>query len=274
MREKLKSAYGRVRRVYADLAAHKYTTVAGALAFFLFGSVMPFLFWLTLLFGRITAAEEIARLSIFGWAKEFLLSMQSNAEGAGEGAGILFLVTTLWSSSAFFYHLRRSGELVYDAPHRHGWKVRLGALIMTFAVLLYLAGAGAALVTVAVVVRNLTPLLRFPIIYSALFLLGFFAAWLLNIYVCPYRARASRMAGGSLLTALLWLFAAAAFSVYLRFSDRERLYGALSLVVVFNLFLYWMSICYVTGMVYTRRCMQRAGALQEDVRRRHTPALS
>ena len=53
LREAVKSAVGWVRGAFAYLSAKKYTTLAGTMAFFLVMSVMPFLFWLTLLFGKL-----------------------------------------------------------------------------------------------------------------------------------------------------------------------------------------------------------------------------
>ena len=256
--QKIVQAAERVRRAYGVLAAHRYTTIAGTLTFFLVLAVVPFTFWLTLLVGSAAYAREIESLGLFGWAKDALVFLFENAEGAGSGAGVLFLLTTLWSISGFFYHLRRSGEIIYGfAGVKRGWKVRLSALALTFSVLLYFAAAGAAMVACILWTKRLPPALGYPFEYSVLFFLGFLAAWILNAYVCPYRLRAGDAAHGSLVTAALWMAFAAAFSVYLRFSGSEKLYGALSLVVVFLLFLYWMMICFTVGAIYTRMRVRR-----------------
>ena len=57
------------------------------------------------------------------------------------------------------------------------------------------------------------------------------------------------------MTAAAWLIASGAFSIYLHFSDRERLYGALSLLIVFFLWIYWMMICFTAGVVFNRHRM-------------------
>lgn len=250
---KIAAWFARARNFYRDLASHRYTTIAGTLTFFLVLSFVPFLFWLTLLFGSALHAEDILDLELFGWARDFLLFLKDNADGARSGVSLFFLLTTLWSSSSFFYHLRRSGEIVYDEKRaKHGWKVRLSAVGLTLLVLLFFAAAAAVLLAGIYAVRFLSPWLAYPAEYILLFVVGLFSAWILNAYVSPYRLSPSDTVGGSVVTAALWLFASAAFAVYLRFSSGEKLYGALSLVIVFLLFLYWMMICFTVGVVFNR----------------------
>ena len=249
----VRGAIRRTREAYSVFAAHRATSLAGMLVFFLIMSLVPFLFWLTLLFGDAEGLfEKVLALELFGWARELILFLRDNAQGATAGAGIVLLATTLWSSSAFFYHLRRSGEIVYDRTHEKGWRVRVLAIMMTFAVLLFFSAAGGLFALLAFAVRALHPAVRYASVYSAALLLGFFAAWLLNIYICPYPHSARRLALGSLLTALAWLAASALFSVYLTFSDKEKLYGALALVIVFFLWLYWLMICFMAGVIYNK----------------------
>lgn len=246
------------RAAYAVLSEHRYTTIAGTLVFFLIMSLTPLLFWLTLLFGKAgLPAEEIFELELFGWAKELLLYLRNNAQGATAGVSVLLLATTLWSSTGFFYHLRRSGEIVYGYDrNKRGWKVRLSALAFTGCVLLFILFGGGLLVAVHVLSRALPVWLGYPAVYLFVLVIGFFAAWLLNAYVCPYRARPSDTVQGSAITAGAWMLASVAFSVYLNFSDQQKLYGAFSLVIVFLLWLYWMMICFTVGLIYNRQRMR------------------
>lgn len=250
---KIAAVFQKIKRAYSVLAEHKFTTVAGTLVFFLIMSFVPFSFWLVLLFGNAVNLEDIARLELFDWAKELLAFIGKNASGATSGANVFLLATTLWSSTGFFYHLRRSGEIVYRCRRPvHGWKVRLSAAVFTFAVLFFFAAAGAALIGTSLVASYLPSGLSYVAVYSLVLCFGFFAAWLLNAYICPYRSRPHETVLGSLLTAIAWLLASVAFSIYLHFSDPERLYGALSLVIVFLLWLYWMMICFTAGVIFNK----------------------
>ena len=250
------------KRSFGVLTANKYTTIAGTLTFFLVMSFVPFVFWLMLLLSRAgIEVETILELELFGWAKDFLILIIKNAEGAFvAGAGVVFLATTFWSSSAFFYHLRKSGEILYDYRRKkHGWKVRLSAIILTFAVLIFFLIAIAAFISVSVFARRLPRWLYYLIIYSLVLTIGLLAAWILNAYILPYRSKPVDTLPGSLLTALAWLLASAVFLLYFRFTNKERLYGALSLVIVFLLWLYWMMICFTAGAVYNRHRINLKG---------------
>lgn len=246
-----------MRSAYTALAAHKFTTIAGTLVFFLILSLVPFVFWLTLLFGTSALdAASLTGLGLFGWAEDLLLFLKENAAENTTGASIVFLATTFWSSTGFFYHLRRSGEIIYDyKAEKHGWKVRIAAVLYTAAVLLFFAAAGAILLVAGIASRFLPAWLSYPVWYLLALLLGFFSAWILNTYLCPYRCRPGDTALGSFLTALAWLVASGVFAVFLNFGNKEQLYGALTLVVVFLIWLYWMMICLTAGAVFCRMRM-------------------
>ncbi len=253
--------YRKGKEALGVLSKNRYTTLAGTLVFFLILSVVPFLFWLTLLFGTAgIQTEVILELELFGWASDLLLFFKENAEGATAGVSVLFLATTLWSCSSFFYHLRRSGEIIYGYNRvKHGWKVRISAFLVTLCVLLYFVLAGTALIGAIIVSRYLEPYIAYPVLYSLVLVAGFFAAWILNGYICPYRASPTDTVLGSLYTAIAWLAASAIFSVYLRFANAERLYGALSTAVVFLIWLYWLMICFTSGVIYNSRRMELSG---------------
>lgn len=239
---------------YSALAASRYTTIAGTLVFFLVTSLVPLLFFLTLLVGRAgISAEEIFSLELFDWAEDFLVYVTQHAQQASAGANILFVATTLWSATGFFYHLKRSGEIVYGAPFRGGFKVRVGAAVCALVVLLYGAAAVGSLFGADLLTRSLPLWASRSVVYLLAFLSAFFLVWILNVYAAPRRVSASATALGSLFTALLWTGASVLFAVYLRFSNSERLYGALSAVIVFLLFLYWLMICFTAGMSLVSR---------------------
>ncbi len=247
------------RGAYRTLVAHRYSTVAGTLVFFLLLSLVPFVFWLTLLFGKGTLMLPLES-GLFDWAEEFLTLLRENASYAGGGVSVLFLVSTLWSSSAFFYHLRKVGELLYGTARlRHGWRTRLSAILLTLLVLLFFAAAGTLLFVAGVILRLLDGWIAYPAFYLLLLLLGYFGAWILNGYICPYRVKPSETALGSALTALLWLAASLVFSVYLHLGNKERLYGALAFLFIFLLWLYWMMLCFVVGAILNRERLAGRG---------------
>ena len=249
----LKGGMERVRGVLSLFAAYRVTTIAGALTFFLVLAVVPLFFWLTLLLGRTGIAAEELTFELFEWAEELLAYVSEHAGEAASGAGIVLIAATLWSASAFFYHLKRSGELLYgiSRPHR-GLRARLHAVGVTLGAVFVLAAASGALVLLQRAIAPLTSVLRNVLTGVLLLALGYLAAYLLICYLSPRRPSRRAAREGSLLVALLWLGASIVFLVYARLGSKEQLYGALSLVVVFFLFLYWCMICLVFGAVLTK----------------------
>jgi len=243
-------------RVWRIVGESRLTTLAGSLVFFLAMSLLPLFFWLMLLCGRNGSGllQVLISRPLFSWAEDAVSYLQRSAEEAAGNTGILFLATTLWSGTGFFYHFRRIGELLYGCGRQHrGWRARLMALVVTVALLFYFAVCSAVLVAAGLLTGKLPAFLSAAIFYTLVLLFGFFAAWALNAYACPYRRKAKTFAAGSFLTAVSWLLSSMAFSVYLRFSSPEKLYGALSIAVVFALWLYWMMLCLAAGIVFHAR---------------------
>ena len=120
-------------KFYSD---KKFSTIAGTLVYFLLMSIAPFTLWLTLVFGNVDA-ERILSLELFESVSPVLRYMKQSAESAVSGAGIIFLLTTLYSSTNFFYHLRRSGEIIYDSKRiKEVLKLRLVSVLLIAATII------------------------------------------------------------------------------------------------------------------------------------------
>ena len=260
VRRRLQSAVRGVRAAFDYLSSKKYTTLAGTMAFFLVMSVVPFLFWLTLLFGKLHIDyEPILELEFFADFKEIILYFRDAAESATAGASVVLLATTLYSSTNLFYHMRRSGEIIYECGRRKAaLLVRLSALVLIFAVmLLLLAGVSLFLLGTALLPRILPSFAAQIAVYALFGAVVFALLLLLNVYICPYRVGVSDVVWGSLLTLLLGGIASFGFSVYVRFSSIERLYGAAVFLILFLLWLYVLMTCFVVGVILNCYLLER-----------------
>lgn len=239
---------------YRILVEKKYSTISGTLVYFFIMSVVPFSFWASLLFGdrlwgRIREILELRLLSSLFPVLDFL---EENAALATGKVGIVLLVTSLYSSTNLFYHMRRSGELLYRCEtYQKGWKLRLSALVLLFLVLL----SAALLIAVGwlgyrFLTASFSPAWNYIALYLFLSLLAFALSLFINGYVCPYRYPLRSFLPGSAITWGLWGVATLGFGVYLHFADFTKLYGAVSTVVVFFLFLYLMMNCFVVGVIF------------------------
>ncbi|HIX47025.1 MAG TPA: YihY/virulence factor BrkB family protein [Candidatus Borkfalkia faecigallinarum] len=249
----VRNAVRGVRAAFAYLSAKKYTTLAGTMAFFLVMSVVPFLFWLTLLFGKLHIDyAPIFDLEIFADFREIFLYFRDAAANATAGASVVLLATTLYSSSNLFFHMRRSGEIIYEvARKKAAFIVRLSALALIFIVLLLLlAGISLFLVGVALLPRILPSFAAQVAVYLLFGCVVFALLLLLNLYICPYRVRVGDVVWGSLLTLLLGGAASFGFSIYVRFSSIGKLYGAAVFLILFLLWLYILMTCFVIGVIF------------------------
>lgn len=251
--EKLRSLYRYLKEKYALLTQRKYTTLAGTLVYFLIMSIVPLSFWLTLLVGKLPIdIDEVLSLPIFESVKDMLVYVRNEASNATTSASVVLVFTTLYSATNLFYQIRRSGEIIYDYRHEtQGLKLRLGALILLIMVM-SLVVAFLSLFAFGSFVFSQLLSRRWQLIadYALLAAVAFLLVLLLNVYVCPYKASMRYFLVGTLLTVVLWTIAVVGFSVYLRVSNLTRLYGALSAAIVFLLWLYILTVCFIVGVIF------------------------
>ncbi len=250
---KFKNAFFFVKEKYRLLTIRKYTTLAGTLVFFFIMSIVPLTFWLTLLVGRLPIdTDKILGLGVFDTVKDVLLYVQEEALNATAGASIVLVVTTLYSSTYLFYQIRRSGEIIYDFQKKEtGIRLRLGALALliivmaSVVVILFAFAVGGLLFS-----RILSSRWERIVDYALLGVMAFALCFLLNVYICPYKTKPQRFLKGTIVTVAAWGIAGIGFSAYLKISNMRRLYGALSTIIVFLLWLYILMICFIVGVIF------------------------
>ncbi len=244
----------RVANIYRYYSDRRFTTVAGTLVYFFLMSLAPFLFWLSMFLGSVDLSK-LYSVRIFEAVLPVLEELGSSAGSAAGGAGIVLIVTTLYSSTNFFYHLRRSGEIIYDAKFKkEGLKLRLASLVLIVATVVLTALAfGVIAVGERLLAGLVNRYLAELIIFTVAAAIAVLVAVMLNIFICPFKTGFGDVLGGSLLTVLLWLVCGIGFYVYLRFANPVRLYGKIASVIVFLLWCYLMMNSFVIGVIYNGR---------------------
>ncbi|MBE7077907.1 MAG: YihY/virulence factor BrkB family protein [Clostridiales bacterium] len=250
--EKLRSFYYYLREKYDLLSLKKYTTIAGTLVFFLIMSIVPLSFWITLVVGRLPIdPDKVLSLPVFDSVKDILSYIRQEAASATASASVILVFTTLYSSTNLFYQMRRSGELIYDYHReRQGIKLRIGALVLLIVVMatvvafLLMFALGSLFFS-----RILSKTWERIADYTLLTAVAFLLVLLLNIYICPYKAKIRSFLPGTLLTVGAWIIAIVGFTIYLQISNVDRLYGALSALIIFLLWLYILMICFIVGVI-------------------------
>ena len=250
--EKLRKVYQFFKGKYELLTLKKYTTIAGTLVFFLIMSIVPLTFWLTLLVGKLPIDfEQILQLSVFASVQQVLLYVQKEAVNATASTSVILLVTTLYSATNLFYQMRRSGELIYDYHRpKKGFRLRLGALALMFIVMAIVVAFGLLFALGTYIFsRLITGVWERFADYTLLLALSFALVLLLNAYICPHKMPLKCFLKGTALTVSLWAVTVVGFAFYLRISNMNKLYGALSTIIVFLLWLYILMICFIIGVI-------------------------
>ena len=237
--------------LYKYFADRRFSTIAGTLVYFLLMSIAPFILWLTLVCGNINI-ERFLSHDLFNAVSPFLRYLKSSAESAASGAGIILLATSLYSSTNFFYHLRRSGEIIYNSKRvKGGIRLRLASLLLIFSTFLAVALLTAMSVTGSWLLDKFLPFyVADIIIYFTIATTAFITALILNIFACPYKLKASEATPGSLLTTGLWLLFIVGFNIYTVFANPEKLYGKIATIIIFLLWCYIMMSIFVIGIIY------------------------
>lgn len=247
-------------KMYSD---KRFSTIAGTLVYFLLMSIAPFFLWLTLVGGNVDV-EKLIPNTMFESVRPVLRYMKSSAESAAGGAGLIFIITSLYSSTNFFYHLRRSGEIIYDCPRvKGGLKIRISSLCLIIAAIVLVALIAGVSVTGTKIMNDLLPYYIADVIsISFLTALAFIAAVVLNLIASPYKMKFKEAVTGSLLTTALWLIFSVGFAIYTRFATPERLYGKIASVIVFLLWCYIMMSCLVIGIIKNGSLMPKKATLK------------
>jgi membrane protein len=255
-----RKVYRFIKEKYDLLAFKRYTTLAGTLVFFLIMSIVPLAFWLTLLIGRLPVnTEQILSLPVFNAVKDILLFVQKEASNATASISVILILTTAYSSTNLFYQMRRSGEIIYDYPRvKQGFRLRLGAFVLMLIVMaiviafVLLFALGTYLFS-----RFLSDFWEQIADYSLLAALSFALVLLLNAYSCPYKRPLKSFVSGAVITVAAWVVAIVGFAVYLNIGNMDKLYGALSAIIVFLLWLYLLMLGFIAGVIFNSEKYER-----------------
>ncbi len=177
----------------------------------------------------------------------------------------------LWSGSSYLSVFRRALHAMNGvSAHRPVWRTAPRIVLTALVVIVLLVTSAFVLVTTGGVARVLGRLLHLggalPAAWEALrwpALLAVAVALALVLFrtgPAPTR-RLRRMAPGGALAALLWLAASAGFSVYAaHVGTYQRLYGSLSGVVVFLVWLWMSNLALLLGAQFNVELARARGA--------------
>jgi membrane protein len=248
---KIKIAAFFLKEKYDLLAEKKYTTIAGTLVFFLIMSLMPLAFWLSLLFGKFQfGVVGVLRISVFDSVKDVIEYISAEAKNATVGASFLLLATTLYSATNLFYQMKKSGEIIYEYKRKTGFKARITAFAVLFIIMAFVMVALSVFALASFLSAWLfSGVVERLVHYLLLLTVSFLLVLILNKYICPYKASIKIFLPGTITTIFAWTVSLFGFAIYLKIGNIDRLYGAISAIIIFLLWLYVLMICFVSGVI-------------------------
>ena len=247
-----------LKRVAHNVSANRLTTEAAAVTFYGLLAVFPALAALVSLFGLFADPKVVAdqvnslRSILPGGAMDLLGSeLQTLTSSSGKTLGlgaVIGVLTSLWTANNATKSIFGALNAAYGETETRGFvRLTLVSLALTFFSLMFIIVAIAVVVALPAVLgfiglgaagQWLVLIARWPIMLAAIM------ALLSGLYAFGPSRGAVRLRWltiGSLMAALLWLVASAAFSWYVAsFGSYNKTYGSLGAVVGFMTWI-WIS---------------------------------
>lgn len=254
----LSAAYAMAKNIWSELGEDRIGLISAGIAFYGLLSLFPGIAALLALGGILTEpATLVESFQAIGRvlpdeAAQIIISQASDVAGSREGglglAAVLGFLLALYSSSKAVSSLIDGVHAAYDEPDDRGYVARtLFTLAMTLVLMSVVLVAIFSSIGVPVLLSVLFPdgdgaqivaLVRWPVLAALTALaLGF-------LYRLSVRHRSPPVrwiTPGAMLSAVLWMLASAAFSVYVQnFANYNETFGTLGGVVSLLMWM-WLS---------------------------------
>jgi len=257
--------------LYQRFEEHHIFLLAGGLAFSLFACIVPMIFIIFSILGRVldkpAIAGEIGALidRVIPYAdqaatiKRIVLARVDEFRLFKSAAGAIGLIGIIIASSGLFGSMRTILNLVYHEKSKRFFLVgKLRDLGLVLLVLLYFLLSTTILPSLEILQRfaDRTVFLRWfqmsgfeDLVASAIsfliILAGFFTLYL---YIPPVKLPRKVVAISALSAAVLWEIAKQLFSYYVTHAvTLKKVYGAYTLIIVSAFWIYYTSIVFIVG---------------------------
>ena len=233
------------------LNAKKSSTLAGALVYFALLEMVPLAYLTTLTLSAFGSKIDNSFITdIFKDLKQVIDYVFTTAQKLGTSGNIIAVLISAYSATNFFYHLRRTGEIVYNYLEKNNVIVRVASLgIMTLFLFGFALFQGIYFFISKYSIEFFGTMLGSTINYSVLIFSFLVFVIMLNVYACPYKIRLKDVIVGSIYTCVFSIIMTVGFFIYINyFANFTEIYGAISAVVIFLMWLYIIMKGLISGM--------------------------
>ena len=229
----------------------KSSTLAGALVYFALLETVPLAYLTTLTLSAFGSKIDNLFISeIFKDLKQVIDYVYITAQKLGTSGNIIVALISTYSATNFFYHLRRTGELVYNYLTTNSLLVRVASMgIMTLFLFGFALFQGVYFFVSKYSIDIFGVTAGRIINYSVLILSFLLFLIALNLYACPYKIRIKDVLIGSIYTCIFSITMTGGFFIYVNyFANFTEIYGAISVIVIFLMWLYIIMKGLISGM--------------------------
>lgn len=229
--------------MYKKLVKKSYSTLSGAIAFFLIingGSIAYLLLFLSkiLNFTIVVSNDTI---------NNFIRGIEVNTDTSNVFA-IFFLITSIYGASSLFFHLIKSGEIIYEENNAKFTVIkRLSAIIFLTATLFIIESVIILIFLGNNIFKNvLWNILKYIIFFAVPYLI----AVCINFFITPHSVKFVDINTGAIITTVFWYIITICFALYISiFKNFKAIYGALSFFIVFMIWIYLLAQGLVIGII-------------------------
>ena len=230
----------------------KGATLSGALVFFTLLGIVPVTYIISLIFSFFgTEIELISKLFSYPEFNEIAMYLTSTAKKMGASGNVLVFLVALYSSANVFFHLKQSGELIYNYSKKSNFITRIISIAVTFLAVVCISLLLVFYVAVIpLIIKSLGYEITALINVLVALIVVFFLSVLINYYACPYKLKFYEVYKGAIFTTAFTFISTYLFLIYIRyFSNFNEIYGKVAIVIVFLTWLYLMTKGVVNGII-------------------------
>ena len=260
----MKRIVGFIKKILKTVEDSNLILISGSWAFFFLLSAVPLVLLTVMAFDFFGVDVSFLLSDMPAELGEGLKMIVSVASDASKGATFILILTSLYSSSRLFSYMLKDGDLIYGAERRQNSLLRKAfAFLALFLVFLVFLVAGVAII----LSKKLGFFLSFGAADSlaekiSLNFLVIRAAYAiiitLDMFICPLKNKFRAVLLGALVTLAIAVLGSIGFAAYLHyFASYADLYGNLTAVVVFMLWVYIVMIGLTAGNVFVSILMKR-----------------
>ncbi len=233
-----------ILKTYKRLMKKSYSTLSGAIAFFLIingGSILYLILFVSNLFDFKFEVENKTIMM-------FLRNIEASMNYSNLFFTIFFIATSIYGASSLFFHLLKAGEIIYDEVNDKFTLIKRFTAIIFLTATIFIIELFFILIVIG---RHFFSNLFWQVLkYIIILFIPYVIAICINFFVTPHSVKFKEINKGALFTTLFWYVVTIGFTIYMNiFTEYKAIYGALSFFIVFMIWVYLLAQGLMIGII-------------------------